>query len=436
MSSSLPTATIKIVELKQKLQTAKDEEKNLGTEFDVLMQETSVKQAEMENASGLSEDEQADKLKAYLAAAKDARNKSKELKAKQTAVEQLETQLRVEQQTINHHGQTTTATPISETITPAMLKAIGFEDQQQSFGTATSYVVVFEKGSTKKDVKLRTKLDEEMETRVDEPLDMGYGNGETGLTASCVVQNQHFIENDYPSVMFRYDMGNEMFTYLPGDLNESNPKLGFVNGTRVPLTAPAGVLSVASVARSATFIRNYTKTGVEGDGRLRQIAKKISSPELYDRVKEEFDQLPEDQRLGQVLLFMVLREATLVDSTTLAALEKWIEQEELLSLYGGDIAKFVKVCKAVLTLLVQYHKLPFQPARKLLDLFLAVDCKGIAEPFGPVKQKYIADHALETEIVGGHSDAYANQHYTECITVLDLAKKLFHIKRCAPVTIP
>ena len=90
----------------------------------------------------------------------------------------------------------------------------------------------------------------------------------------------------------------------------------------------------------------------------------------------------------------------------------------------------------VLTLLVQYHKLPFQPARKLLDLFLAVDCKGIAEPFGPVKQKYIADHALETEIVGGHSDAYANQHYTECITVLDLAKKLFHIKRCAPVTIP
>ena len=326
----MPTATLKIVELQQKLKTAKDEEKNLGTEFNVLMQEIFVKQAEAENASGLSEAEQADKVKAYLAAANDARKKSKELQAKQTVVEQLETQLRVEQQTISHHGQTTTATPISETITPAMLKDIGFEDQQQSFGTATSYAVVFEKGSTGKDVKLRTKLDAEMETRVDEPLDMGYGNGETGLTASCVVQNQHFIEKDYPLWMFRYDMGSEMFAYLPGDPNETNPKLAFLNGTRVPLTAPGKVLSTASVLGALPLSATSPRLVWKGMtyGRLRQIAKKISSPELYDRVKEEFDQLPEDQRLGQVLLFMVLREATLVDSTTLAALEKWIHRKD------------------------------------------------------------------------------------------------------------
>ena len=323
----------------------------------------------------------------------------------------------------------TTGEAVAETVDQEMLNDLGLLDDKKDVKSTSQYPVIFTQGCGKGNSKVQRTLDSDLDDSLDEAdlLKAGYGspNGEVADTASALIRNKEILDTRFLEVLSRYDQLSALWTYVPKDPN-AKPKQGFLNGKRVKLTAPSNVLSRESVIKSATFMLHYTEFGSENNSVLMKIAKKISEKSLYDRVMIEFNKLPADHRLGQVLLYMVIKESILMDSATLEALETWIERDDLDTLYGGDISKLAKVYLAVMTVLLEYNKMPFQPAKNLLEIFSKNTCVNIGAPCKAKLQAYLLEHAIEKEVIGGQTNTLAVDHFNQASEVLTFVEKIYN----------
>ena len=111
---------------------------------------------------------------------------------------------------------------------------------------------------------------------------------------------------------------------------------------------------------------------------------------------------------------------------TLTTVEKWIQRDDVGQLYDGDITALIKVIKPVLTVLLQYGRFPHQLAKHLLEQFAKNSCASFAAPFEPMIADYIKTHALEPKKLGSQLSSIANDHYNECMEVLEFAQQLYN----------
>ncbi|EJK57143.1 hypothetical protein THAOC_22846, partial [Thalassiosira oceanica] len=70
---------------------------------------------------------------------------------------------------------------------------------------------------------------------------------------------------------------------------------------------------------------------------------KICGERLYATVEAKYDKLDKFQQYGQVMLFLAIREATLLDEATLKTVEEWVQHDDLGQLYGGDLTTLIEV---------------------------------------------------------------------------------------------
>ena len=384
------------------------------------------KKQDVENAT--TDQDKTDAMIEYLEATDRASVKREEVAAAQEQVDLLTTQLRVAVEALRTSALTT-GEAVAETVDQEMLNDLGLLDDKKDVKPTSQYPVIFTQGCGKGNSKVQRTLDSDLDDSLDEAdlLKAGYGspNGEVADTASALIRNKEILDTRFLEVLSRYDQLSALWTYVPKDPN-AKPKQGFLNGKRVKLTAPSNVLSRESVIKSATFMLHYTEFGSENNSVLMKIAKKISEKSLYDRVMIEFNKLPADHRLGQVLLYMVIKESILMDSATLEALETWIERDDLDTLYGGDISKLAKVYLAVMTVLLEYNKMPFQPAKNLLEIFSKSTCVNIAAPCKAKLQAYLLEHAIEKEVIGGQTNTLAVDHFNQASEVLTFVEKIYN----------
>ncbi|EJK56942.1 hypothetical protein THAOC_23073, partial [Thalassiosira oceanica] len=100
-------------------------------------------------------------------------------------------------------------------------------------------------------------------------------------------------------------------------------------------------------------MHNWTKTGDVDNLLLEKITRKVCDDRLFASVKAKYDKLDESHRYGQVMLFLAIQEALLLDETTLKTMEDWVQRDDLCQLFGGDLKSLIEVIESVLTVLLK-----------------------------------------------------------------------------------
>jgi len=427
-------STSTVANIHTKLTAVKAEAAQAKVDYEAAEANTLAKQAIVDNMTSTTSDaDRASNLSDLVTATKAGNVCLLELRAKEVEVGQLETQLKVEEQLVRDGGRINSSTgstgDFSTPIDAASISALGISSVPERTTRDGDHAVIFEKSKREADAKSRKIVDDDIQQPWKTPLSVGYSSptkANAGYAATQYIQNQELIAKYLPGDLCRYDLGGYQRVLIPSDPTETDPQVSLVGGSSVNIAAQSGVLSTPVVAASARIMHDHTKHGDSDDQLLMKFAKRISDEPLYEAVKRKFDELPEDQHYGQVFLFMIIREATVLGEATLTTMVDWVKQKGLCTQYDGDISKLVKVIKAVTQVLLQYGKMPHQLGKHLLTEFGANKCEEFAAPFSAMLLDYVKEHALENKGLGWESQKHATKHYRECLDILKTGELLFN----------
>lgn len=350
--------------------------------------------------------------------------------AQEEVVSTYRDQLQLEVKRIRDLGDESVQNP-STPLDSALITQLGIKDSPLRTKLAHETHAVKHPKDKRAAVKATDRLHLEafFAKRIDTPISAGYGDGngkDAGVNASTYLQNQETITTKLPKLMFEFDVG-EYFNVIvvndptPGTL----PSVALAGGTMVNMLDPENELSAETVQASASLMYFNTEYGDSDNAVIGQICKKVSSQSLYDAVKEEFEKLPIEKQLWQVFLWMLLKEATMMDTTTIGALSTWIARPDLEKSYGGNIHTLLTMFMKVLRVLKRFGKMPHQPAKTLLEILGRNHNKEFASAFDTMYQKYKDDHVLETAHVGHMGDVLAIQNFNEVLPVEKLALQIY-----------
>ncbi|EJK68984.1 hypothetical protein THAOC_09802, partial [Thalassiosira oceanica] len=432
MSANIQT----IANAHMNLISAKGEVASAKQDYDAAKAETIAKQAANNSAPATTSDSDKGVLLQELVDAMAAETAALlVLRAKEDQVAQLQTALSLQEQLARDSGKIQTAFDlqsgaVSVPMDANFINGLGFEATQVHTERTVKHPIVYSQNK-RDDPKTKKAMYEAVEVSWSNKklLSVGYSTEDqanAGYTATQYVSNGKSIQDNLIPELYTYDLGDYIRFHLPGDPTNPDPKQAFAGGTSVSLFSETGVATVAAVATSARFMHNWTKTGDVDNLLLEKITRKVCDDRLFAAVKAKYDKLDESHRYGQVMLFLAIQEALLLDETTLKTMEDWVQRDDLCQLFGGDLKSLIEVIESVLTVLLKYGRFPHQLAKHFLTQFSKHSCEDFAAPFRSMLSDYVTAHALEEKVLGSQSSAVATKHYNESIEVLEFAQKLYN----------